>query len=130
MNHLGHFYMTLELLPIILSSAPDARIVFVSSDGHRIAFSFDPNNLQGEQRYDRLKQYGSSKLFNVCIHPNVLFVLYIIYAYNGTCVIWSPLGLNLVAVIDRWLLYRRHFTHSLFLTFQGGCFEQVAGLYR
>ena len=67
-NHLGHFYLTLELLPIILSSAPDARIVFVSSDAHRIAFAFDVDNLQGQKGYDRMKQYGSSKLFNVRVY--------------------------------------------------------------
>ena len=64
-NHLGHFLLTLELLPLILSSAPDARVVIVSSSGHRIAASFDPTNLQSERGYDRLKQYCNSKLYNV-----------------------------------------------------------------
>ena len=66
-NHLGHFLLTLELLPLITSSAPDARVVIVSSGGHRIAPSFDPTNLQMERGYDRMKQYCSSKLYNVCM---------------------------------------------------------------
>ena len=65
MNHLGHFLLTLELLPLILSSAPDARVVILSSVAHKMANPFDPNNLEGEQDYGRIKQYGSSKLFNV-----------------------------------------------------------------
>ena len=75
-NHLGHFYLTLELLPIILSSAPDARIVFVSSVVHKFANEFDPNNLQGEQRYRGNDQYANTKLFNVsnlCMHLKVLY---------------------------------------------------------
>ena len=64
-NHLGHFLLTLELLPLITSSAPDARVVIVSSAAHRIAPSFDPTNLQGEHGYDRMRQYSSSKLYNV-----------------------------------------------------------------
>ena len=66
-NHLGHFLLTLELLPLIMSSAPDARVVIVSSAAHRIAPSFDSTNLQGERGYDRMKQYSSSKLYNVCV---------------------------------------------------------------
>ena len=65
-NHLGHFLLTLELLPLITSSAPDARVVILSSAAHRIAPSFDPTNLQGERGYDRMRQYSSSKLYNVC----------------------------------------------------------------
>ena len=65
MNHLGHFLLTMELLPLILSSAPDARVVILSSPLHRNAMPFDPANLQGEQNYGRLKQYSNSKLFNV-----------------------------------------------------------------
>ena len=64
-NHLGHFLLTLELLPLITSSAPDARVVIVSSVMHKWSNPFDPNNLEGEQNYNRFKQYGSTKLFNV-----------------------------------------------------------------
>ena len=64
-NHLGHFLLTLELLPLILSSAPDARVVIVSSVGHKMANPFDPSSLEGELDYNRYKQYGSTKLFNV-----------------------------------------------------------------
>jgi retinol dehydrogenase-11 len=64
-NHLGPFYLTLELLPIILSSAPGARIVFVSSKLHEFSKPFDPNNLQGQQRYDAGMQYCITKLCNI-----------------------------------------------------------------
>ena len=64
-NHLGPFYLTLELLPVILSSAPGARIVFVSSVMHKYANAFNPNNLQGEQGYSGTNQYSNTKLFNV-----------------------------------------------------------------
>jgi NAD(P)-dependent dehydrogenase (short-subunit alcohol dehydrogenase family) len=64
-NHLGPFYLTLELLPIILSSAPGARIVFVSSVMHKYANAFNPNNLQGEQGYSGTNQYSNTKLFNI-----------------------------------------------------------------
>ena len=67
-NHLGHFLLTLELLPLITSSAPDVRVVIVSSVMHKWSNPFDPNNLEGEQNYNRFKQYGSTKLFNVSQH--------------------------------------------------------------
>lgn len=62
-NHLGHFALTQELLPL-LRGRPDARVVTVSSGAQyfgRIAF----DDLQGERRYDRWQAYGQSKLANV-----------------------------------------------------------------
>ena len=67
-NHLGHFLLTLELLPLITSSAPDARVVIVSSMLHKWSDPFDPSNLEGEQNYNRYKQYGLTKLCNVSQH--------------------------------------------------------------
>ena len=64
-NHLGHFLLTLELLPLITSSAPDARVVIVSSSLHTKAMPFNPTNLQGEVNYGRKDQYCNSKLYNV-----------------------------------------------------------------
>jgi protochlorophyllide reductase len=62
-NHLGHFALTLALLPL-LTGRPDSRVVTVTSGAQyfgRIAF----DDLQGERRYDRWAAYGQSKLANV-----------------------------------------------------------------
>ena len=71
-NHLSHFLLTLELLPIILDTAGscnDCRIVLVSSAAHKGGV-IDPQNMNGEVSYGRLQFYSNSKLYNV---RNVLF---------------------------------------------------------
>ena len=60
-NHLGHFALTQQLLPVL---RPGARVVHVSSGASyfgRIAF----DDLQGEQRYDAWAAYAQSKLANM-----------------------------------------------------------------
>jgi protochlorophyllide reductase len=62
-NHLGHFALTQQLLPLLEGRA-EARVVHVSSGAAyfgRIAF----DDLQGERRYDAWAAYGQSKLANV-----------------------------------------------------------------
>ena len=62
-NHLGHFALTLGLLPL-LKGQSDARVVTVTSGAQyfgRIAF----DDLHGTRRYDRWQAYGQSKLANV-----------------------------------------------------------------
>ncbi|MFP3543287.1 oxidoreductase [Rhizobium sp. SIMBA_035] len=62
-NHLGHFQLTARLWPA-LAKANGARVVAVSSRGHRFApvdFT-DPNFETGE--YDKWKAYGQSKTAN------------------------------------------------------------------
>ncbi len=59
-NYLGHFALTLRLLPALLANA-DARVVDVSSLAHRgarIAFE----DLQSERSYSPYRAYGQSKL--------------------------------------------------------------------
>ena len=60
-NHLGHFALTQQLLPLLRA---EGRVVHVSSGASyfgRIAF----NDLQGERRYDPWSAYAQSKLANV-----------------------------------------------------------------
>ncbi len=64
-NHLGHFYLTNQLLPR-LRDAASSRIVNVTSVGHHFAakgMRFD--DLQSERRYDGMEAYCRSKLANV-----------------------------------------------------------------
>ena len=66
-NHLSHFLLTLELLPLMVDSAQlsgDGRIVIVSSMMHSSGV-FAPGNLNAERSYSRTQFYSSSKLFNV-----------------------------------------------------------------
>jgi NAD(P)-dependent dehydrogenase (short-subunit alcohol dehydrogenase family) len=62
-NHLGHFALTGLLLPLILH-APSARLVTVSSGGHRFGI-IDFDNLNSEKNYDRTRAYAQSKLANL-----------------------------------------------------------------
>lgn len=62
-NHLGHFLLTLLLLPALRRSTP-SRVVTVSSLGHkRGKINFD--NLQLEEGYDPRQAYCNSKLCNI-----------------------------------------------------------------
>jgi NAD(P)-dependent dehydrogenase (short-subunit alcohol dehydrogenase family) len=62
-NHLGHFQLTARLWPALVK-AQGARVVALSSRGHRInGFNFiDPNFKRRE--YDRWQAYGQSKTAN------------------------------------------------------------------
>ena len=64
-NHLGHFALTLLLLPLMRGRS-EARVVTVTSGAQyfgRIAF----DDLAAEQRYDRWAAYSQSKLANVML---------------------------------------------------------------
>lgn len=62
-NHLGHFALT-GLLLDRLREAKDPRVTVLSSSAHRIGrINFD--DLQSEQKYERWRAYGQSKLANL-----------------------------------------------------------------
>ncbi|MBU8898734.1 SDR family oxidoreductase [Corallococcus sp. M34] len=62
-NHLAPFLLT-NLLLDLLRASPSARIINVSSQGHRLA-RLDFNDLQSERGYDGIRVYGNSKLANI-----------------------------------------------------------------
>ncbi|PWA00348.1 hypothetical protein BB558_003601 [Smittium angustum] len=62
-NYVGHFIVTTELLDIIKASAP-ARIINVSSLLH-IAGDFDKEKILDKSKYNRVSNYGISKLSNI-----------------------------------------------------------------
>jgi NAD(P)-dependent dehydrogenase (short-subunit alcohol dehydrogenase family) len=62
-NHLGHFALT-GLLLGHLESAPEPRVVTVSSPAHRMG-RINFSDLQGERRYISWLAYGQSKLANL-----------------------------------------------------------------
>jgi NAD(P)-dependent dehydrogenase (short-subunit alcohol dehydrogenase family) len=65
-NHFGHFALTLQLLPY-MTGVPDARVVSVSSNVHKIGnMYYDGNDLNWEKRkYSSWGAYAQSKLANV-----------------------------------------------------------------
>jgi NAD(P)-dependent dehydrogenase (short-subunit alcohol dehydrogenase family) len=62
-NHLGHFALTGELLPL-LSAAPAARVVTLTSIMHRFGW-LRLEDLQMRHRYVNWLAYGQSKLANL-----------------------------------------------------------------
>ncbi|HEB89591.1 MAG TPA: SDR family NAD(P)-dependent oxidoreductase [Deltaproteobacteria bacterium] len=63
-NHLGHFVLTARLMPQILAGSP-ARIVNLSSAGHRLSpFRFEDPFFEKEP-YDKWLAYGQAKTANV-----------------------------------------------------------------
>lgn len=62
-NHLGHYLFTCLLAPALQAGAP-ARVVNLSSGGHKFAnFNFDDPNY-AERDYDKWQAYGESKTAN------------------------------------------------------------------
>jgi NAD(P)-dependent dehydrogenase (short-subunit alcohol dehydrogenase family) len=63
-NHLGHFQLTVQLLPA-LRKAHGARVVAVSSAGHRFGgINFEDPNFN-RRDYDKWQAYGQSKTANI-----------------------------------------------------------------
>ena len=69
-NHLGHFQLTARLWPALVA-ANRARVVNVSSRGHRFApVDLDDPNFD-RRPYDKWKSYGQSKTANVLFSVEV-----------------------------------------------------------
>ncbi|MDT5359473.1 MAG: hypothetical protein QOC69_1235 [Mycobacterium sp.] len=65
-NHLGHFELTRGVMPSLLNTG-SARVVNLSSDGHRISdIDLDDPNWE-RAPYDKFKAYGASKTANVLL---------------------------------------------------------------
>jgi len=64
LNHLGYFLLTDRLLDL-LKSTPGARIVSVSSEGHRFASRINFDDVEGKKSYSPFGAYCHSKLANV-----------------------------------------------------------------
>jgi NAD(P)-dependent dehydrogenase (short-subunit alcohol dehydrogenase family) len=63
-NHLGHFALTGELLPRLLTTA-EPRVVTIASGAHRMGkIAFDDLNWE-QRRYRKWNAYGQSKLANL-----------------------------------------------------------------
>lgn len=63
-NHLGHFELTRLLIPQLVA-ASGARVVILSSDGHRMSdLDFDDPNWE-RRNYDKFLAYGASKTANI-----------------------------------------------------------------
>ena len=80
-NYLSHLLLTLELLPIIADTASkteDGRIVFLSSVAHTYA-QFDPQNLEGQEVYQRMQFYCNSKLY--CV-GGLIMIIICIFCYD------------------------------------------------
>src|SRR6185369_5862362 len=63
-NHLGHFALTGLLLPIMLATPGQPRIVTTSSSAYALG-DLDFNDLAWNNNYKPMRAYGRSKLANL-----------------------------------------------------------------
>lgn len=104
-NHIGHFALTLRLLPL-LQKTKDSRVVVVSSMAHKFS-GFDVDDLDFEQRgYNRMRAYAASKA------ANLLFAFELqrrLDASDGGVTVtaahpgWTATDLQRTAGLVRWL---------------------------
>lgn len=61
-NYLGHFVLTNTIMPKIRAAGPGARVVNVSSSGHRLSgIRFEDPNFSAPGAYSEMDSYGQSK---------------------------------------------------------------------
>ena len=110
-NHLGHFLLTVKLLPQVLA-APQGRVVVVSSgsayrDAPETGIEFD--NLSGEIGYEPRRAYGHSKL------ANVLFARALARRFAGTAATANSLQPGVIMTnLGRYLPWYQIVTAKLF----------------
>jgi NAD(P)-dependent dehydrogenase (short-subunit alcohol dehydrogenase family) len=69
-SHFGHFYLTYLLFPYI-KTAPEARIINVSSVTHIVSKLSTSEDLNCEYDFDSVSQYARSKLANVQLNAGL-----------------------------------------------------------
>jgi len=83
-NHLGHFALTGLLMEHIIKTS-EARVVTVSSVGHRFGGRIHFDDLNWQKKYSKIAAYSQSKL------ANLLFTFELQRRFEGA-------GLNVIAV--------------------------------
>ncbi|KAI9272772.1 hypothetical protein BDA99DRAFT_499175 [Phascolomyces articulosus] len=65
-NHVAHYFLTIQLLPLLIKSGP-SRIVNVSSSGHNFTSFYAPDleRINDEKGYGPFTNYSYSKAFNI-----------------------------------------------------------------
>ncbi len=112
-NHIGHFYLTLQIIDL-LKQAKSARIVNLSSAGHKLApVNFDDPNYQTRD-YEKWQAYGEAKT------ANALFSIGLEQRY-------AAFGIHSFAVHPGMIAtdLGRHLTEDDFASFKGAQFKSV-----
>jgi NAD(P)-dependent dehydrogenase (short-subunit alcohol dehydrogenase family) len=64
MNHLGHYYLTMNILDLV-KKGDDPKIINVSSAGHRLGNPDFNDLMMKKKRYTGMTAYGNAKLYNI-----------------------------------------------------------------
>lgn len=119
-NHLGHFYLTLLLQPVLVQSSP-SRVVVVSSESHRFSrltletISMDSLSPPAH-KYSNLQAYNHSKMCNIlfahCLGSRL-------HRHGVTVLSLHPGNMMSTSLSRHWWIYRllfafvRPFTKSM-----------------
>ena len=114
-NHLGHFALT-GLLIDLIQKTPKARIINVTSTGHRFGeMDFDDLMFEGEKGYVPMKAYGRSKL------SNLLFTYELQRKFEA-------LGSDVIAAAAHPGMANTHLADHLFEKFPFKLFKPLSGI--